>query len=130
MVRSELQLPTTALTFDEPEPGAVVMVRGRDARGPIEAYAEVVSDGRVAGILLRPSGVLDDLGQDQTGAGVYRVLAKGERRLVGLVSGRLTLPGDDDPVLTVVGPRDLWRLVTYHRNLERVRRPLVREDVL
>ena len=131
MVRSELLLPVAHLTFAEPVPGDTVLVRGRSADGPYEIPALVVGDPRVDGILVQASSALRKLGADQTGAGVY-LSGTDERVLVGLVSGRLRLEGDGegDEVLTVVGPRDLWRLVTYHRNLERWHQAVQRADVL
>jgi len=126
----EIRLPTAAMTFVEPPPGTAVLVRGRDASGPWELDAEVVAHPGVDGILLRADRSLGRLSADQTGAGVY-VEGPDGTALVGLVSGRLRLSGGEGPaeVVTVVGPRELWRVVTFHRNLERRPRTL-RDDVL
>ena len=82
-------------------------------------------------MLLRPSSALRSLGDDQLGAGVY-VEIDGVRHLLGLISGQLRLEADggDREFLTVMGPRELWRAVTHHRNSERPRRRALREDVL
>ena len=52
--------------------------------------------------------------------------------LVGLVSGVLTLQDDDGvrEYLTVVGPRDLWRLVSYYRADVFERQFTYRPDIL
>ncbi len=119
LTRAEIRVPTAALSFDEPAAGDQVRVRGR--RGPRGAgfsfTARVERDERVEGLLLRPEGDLDDLGAAETGAGVY-VEREGVEHLVGLLSGRLTLPGADGErrYYTVAGARDLWRLVAYPRD--------------
>jgi hypothetical protein len=55
-----------------------------------------------------------------------------DRRLVGLVSGLVTLDGPDGPrmYLAVVGPEHLWRLVTHRRELPQRKRWVYREDIL
>ena len=50
-----------------------------------------------------------------------------------MVSGELELvraDGSTARYVTVVGPEDLWRLVTFRRELERKRRWVYREDIL
>ena len=130
MTRAEIVLPIAQLTFVEPEPGSDVIVRGRDRSGPYEIEAEVAHNPRVEGLILRTDEKLDRLGADQTGAGVY-VVSEGAMALVGLVSGRLRVATEEGSgeYLTVVGPRDLWRLVTHQRNLKRPQDRAQRGDI-
>ena len=106
-------------------------IRGRNEKGTYKIRAVVARDPRVEGILLALNHDLARLGDDQLGAGVYvpegHVLS-----LLGLVSGRLTLQGADGSkkeYITVLGPRETWRLVTHHRNRDRPRRWVHRPDV-
>ena len=70
----------------------------------------------------------------QIGAGVYVDDIDNERYLlIGLVSGTVRLTGPDGrerEYLTVMGPEDLWRLVTFRREVEHKRRWVYREDIL
>jgi hypothetical protein len=106
---------------------------GRNGENRWEDSATVASDPRVQGILLSSKRSLRDR-SDQVGAGVYRFNEEtGERRLIGLVSGVLKLSdsgGRDREYLTVVGPEDLWRLVTYRRDLPHKPRWVYRDDIL
>jgi hypothetical protein len=54
-----------------------------------------------------------------------------KKELVGLVSGMLLLTDDAGMkrYTTVVGVKDLWRLVAHRRELDRRRPPVDREDV-
>jgi hypothetical protein len=94
---------------------------------------EVASDPRVYGLLLDPGSI--ELDADQIGAGVFW-LPDGDidsMRLVGLISGRLELRTTDGQVrrfLTVKGPEDLWKLVTYRRDDRREKPMVKREDIL
>jgi len=134
LTRSEIRIPTVGVSFVEPRPGERVSVSGREGRdGRYRFSAVVTADERVEGMLLRANGDLRELGPEQVGAGVY-VERDGRRLLVGLLSGRLRLPeaggapaGD---FYTVVGPRELWRLIAYPRDLERHRLRAHRGDVL
>lgn len=128
---AEILLPVTPLSFREPTPGTPVVVRGMDENGPYAIDALVTRDDRVEGVLLQLNVELEGLADDQIGAGVYlpenRVLT-----LLGLVSGRLRLQGADgtwSEYITVTGPREMWRLVTHHRNHDRPRRWVHREDI-
>ncbi|MDA1265142.1 MAG: hypothetical protein O2816_08710 [Planctomycetota bacterium] len=71
-----------------------------------------------------------DVRTGQTGAGVFWVNPQDgtDRRLVGLVSGRVALDGQR--YLAVVGAEDLWRLVTYRRDHLQHKRRVYREDIL
>lgn len=130
---TEIRLPPIPISFDDPRPGSQVLVIGRTARGPWERNLEVLADSRVDGILLSTARELDGA-PDQIGAGVY-VVPDGDaknKKLVGLVSGRLSLSGPEGrrDYLTVVGPRDLWRLVTHRRDLHQRKRWVYRQDIM
>lgn len=129
---TEIRLPAVRLGFREPRPGDELLLVGRTERGRWELPARVVHDPRVEGILLEvPTGLPDRA--DQIGA---NLLAFTGRRaiphLVGLVSGKLVLEGEGGrrEYLTVVGPRDLWRLATHRRDHLRPKRWVYREDIL
>ena len=108
-------------------------VIGRNPAGPWRAVVEVKSDPRIYGILLEVPPELVN-GEGQIGAGVFRYIDQDPERLqlLGLVSGRITLSTaqGEKEFITVMGPQQLWRLVTHRRHYPR-RRPFVyREDVL
>ena len=116
----EIRIPTVPMSFLLPKDGETVVVAGRTDNGPWTEQVKVRSDPRVYGILLDVPSRLDG-STDQIGAGVYTV-EKGKRqrkRLIGLVSGKLRLKtgGREREYLTVMGPDDLWRLVTHRRDL-------------
>ena len=127
---TEIRLPVAVMSFDTPRPGSDVLIKGRRGRRDWSLSTRVVSDPDVDGILLRPSS---DLARgNPIGAGVY-VRRSGEDWLVGLVSGELELETPDGGTrryITVVGPEDLWRLVTFRREYQRKRRWVYREDIL
>ncbi len=125
---AEIELPCVPLSFDVPEPGTVVLVRGRRGFRPWEAEVRLAADPRVTGLLLEPEGELARLTSDQVGAGVFWIEDDGRLRLLGLVSGRLELDGKH--YVTAVGPHVLWRLVVHRRNSDRPRRWVYREDIL
>lgn len=129
----EIRVPTVQLSFRVPKSGQEVLLVGRRGRDTWEDTATVQTDSRVRGILLSASRSLAERA-DQVGAGVYYVDEHTEeRKLVGLVSGVLTLTdgdGSERSFLTVVGPEDLWRLVTYRRDLPHKPRWVYREDIL
>ena len=131
---TEIRLPRVTMSFDVPTPGTDVLVVGRNARGDWKHYMQVVSDPRVLGILLPIPSELEDA-PDQIGAGVYVVpegAGENSKRLLGLVSGRITLKSKygQHAFLTVVGPEDLWRLVVHRRDLLQRRRWVYRQDIL
>jgi hypothetical protein len=130
---TEIRLPSVPMTFLTPKPGEEVLVVGRHGSSRWEETLEVRSDPRVWGILLQVTGELRNH-PDQVGAGVYVIPHGDENRkqLVGLVSGILRLDTNQGPreYLTVVGPEDLWRLVTYRRDRLRRKPWVYREDIL
>ncbi|MCB9915351.1 MAG: hypothetical protein H6828_09400 [Planctomycetes bacterium] len=130
---TEIALPAVPLLFDEPAPGEYVVVIGRDESGQWREVLELRSDPRVLGLLLDVPARLAGR-EDQIGAGVFRYIREDPERLqlLGLVSGRLTLETADGArdYLTVVGPRDLWRLVTHRRHYPKRKPRVYREDVL
>lgn len=130
---TEILLPAVPLLFDDPLPGDLVAVIGRNREGSWRTIVEVQSDPRIYGILLEVPPELQNA-EDQVGAGVFRYIDQDPERLhlLGLVSGRITLSTaeGEQEFITVVGPQQLWRLVTHRRHYPR-RRPMVyREDVL
>lgn len=132
VAETEIRLATVPMTFDEPLAGAEVLVRGRGPEGPWEAPAKVHAEAGIRGILidLVPELLRQDL--DQTGAGVFVRGEDGLMRLVGMVSGTISVgaAGTERHYASVVGPRDLWR-VAVHRKDQGRRRPWVyREDTL
>ena len=130
---TEIQLPAVPLSFDEPKPGTELLLIGRNRRGTWERTVEVRADPRVQGLLLSIPRELENA-PDQIGTGVFLVDPDDDlaRTFVGLVSGRIrlsTAEGDRE-YLTVVGPRDTWRLVTHRRDLGRRKRWIYRDDIL
>jgi len=128
---TEIRLPAVAMDFTEPRPGTKVLVIGRRGNRTWKREVEVQEDSRVEGLLLPEMREFED-SSDQIGAGVF--LEKEGRpnpELVGLVSGLLTLSEDGrvERYTAVVGMRDLWRLVSHRRELDRTRRQSYREDV-
>lgn len=130
---TEIRLPEVQLSFDDPKPGDELLVFGRDARGAWNEKVRVEEDPRVLGLVTTIPARLRGA-SDQIGAGVFVVPESGEKdkKLVGLVAGELTLTGADGErrYLAVVGPQDLWRLVTHRRDLVRKKRWVYREDIL
>jgi len=135
LTRAEIAVPTVPMTFAEPPAGTSVLVVGRTGRTVLEVPARIATDSRVDGLLLLANEGLGNLGPDQIGAGVYLIDGEaGTRELLGLLSGRMQLAegpagGGERDYYTVLGPRELWRLVAYPRDLERVRRRSDRGDV-
>ncbi|MCE9593930.1 MAG: hypothetical protein K8S98_07035 [Planctomycetes bacterium] len=129
----EIRVPNVPLSFRVPKAGDQVTIMGRSGYDRWDTKADVVSDPRVEGVLLKPMRALADHA-DQVGAGVYYVNEDaGTTKLVGLVSGMLELTdadGNSERYVTVVGPNDLWRLVTYHRDLPHKPRWVYRDDIL
>jgi hypothetical protein len=130
---TEILLPAVPLLWEEPPVGTWVAVQGRTAEGPWREDVRIVSDPRVSGMLIEmPAGLRGR--DDQIGAGVFRYIDEDSDRLLllGLVSGRLelsTVEGSKS-YATVVGPRDLWRLVTLQRHFPRRRPQVYRDDIL
>lgn len=130
---TEIRLPAVRLRFERPRPGDRLLVAGRNNSGPWEAMTTVRRDPRVFGLLVDLPQRLDGRAS-QVGAGVYWVNPDDEhdRRLVGLAAGKVTLEdaGGARTYLAVVGPDDLWRLVTHRRDLLRRKPWIYREDVM
>lgn len=129
---TEIRLPPIPIEFHDPAPGSSVLVIGRRGEELWQRTFTVASDPRVEGLLLDGDG--SGIGIDQVGAGVFVLPNEDEdaKRLVGLVSGQLTLSGADGErrYLTVVGPRDLWRLVAHRRDLTQRKRWVYRRDIM
>ncbi|MBL4770777.1 MAG: hypothetical protein JKY61_06470 [Planctomycetes bacterium] len=130
---TNIRLPSVPMTFEDLKPGQEVLLRGRTATKSWERWVKVRGDERVHGILLDTCRELNDH-PDQIGAGVFLRKGKGSHnlRLIGLVSGRITLYTDGIPktYLTVEGPETLWRLITHKRQFPRTRKWIYREDVM
>ncbi len=129
--QTEIRFPEAVMCFEEPKPGDEVLLIGRRHGQRWEKTVKVSRDPRVDGLLLPVVREIEGA-PEEVGAGVF-VEKEGvvNPELVGLVSGVVSLTQNDrtDRYLTVVGMRDLWRLVAHRRELDR-RRPLPsREDV-
>ena len=131
---TEIRLPNVPLSFDDPTPGDVLTVMGRNSSGVWSEEVRVLSDPRAFGLLLEiPEPMRGEL--DQVGAGVYSIpdgdLSK--MRLVGIASGVITLTsqsGSEKEYLAAYGPQQLWRLVTHRRDHNRRKPWIYREDIL
>lgn len=130
---TEIRLPSVPLSFDDPRPGQELILVGRDEHGRWETTVEVADEPRAFGILTSIPRELAGR-PEQTGAGVFIVDPEdaSRRRLVGLVSGavRFQTHGGTRQYLAIVGPQDLWRLVTHRRELIKKRRWVYRDDIL
>ncbi len=129
-----IRLPDAPMDFRDPRPGETLHVYGRDANGPWKADVVVQADPRLLGLVTTIPDRLRNA-PDQIGAGVYTYPAEGDertKRLVGLVAGIVTLrtTTGEREYLAIVGPQELWRLVTRRRDAG-ARRPWVyRDDIL
>jgi len=133
---TEIRLPTAPMSFEEPKPGSRVWIVGRTELGRWESEVEVLADPRAKGILTTIPPELRGRA-DQVGAGVFvdaPPLSDGteQRQLVGLVSGVVTFTGAEGTreYLAVLGPRELWRLVSLRRENIKKRRWIYRDDIL
>ena len=131
---TEIRLPSVPISFDMPKNGAQVQVYGRSGNKRWEETLTVSSDPRVEGFLLPWSSRFDGH-PEYVGAGVFVIDEYDPllKRLVGLVSGRLELTAADGTTasyLAVVGPSELWRLVTAKRDNSKKRKWVYREDIL
>jgi hypothetical protein len=130
---TEILLPAVPLLFQEPPVGAYVAVQGRTSEGSWREVVKIASDPRVSGLIIEVPDALRGR-EDQIGAGVFRYMDEDKDRLqlLGLISGRLVLdgPGGQKEYATVVGPRELWRLVTLKRHFPRRRPQVHRDDIL
>ncbi len=127
----EIRPPTVPLVFDEPAAGEWVELVGRNLDGRWRTRVRVVQHPAVLGLLLEIPTELSEP-SDQVGAGVFVRDPSGVLALLGLVSGRIQLesPRGTGTYLTVVGPRDLWRLVAYRRDDALKHTNVYRDDIL
>jgi hypothetical protein len=129
---TEIRLPTIPISFVDPKPGEELVVVGRDENGTWEATVRVADEPRALGIL---SSIPAELrGRDnQTGAGAYVPDPEDKQRrlLVGLVAGIVSFqsPSGTREYLAIVGPQDLWRLVTHRHEEIKKRRWVYRDDI-
>ncbi|MBL8858563.1 MAG: hypothetical protein JNL28_08675 [Planctomycetes bacterium] len=130
---TEIRLPEVEMSFDDPKPGAKLVVIGRTDKGPWSETVTVSEDSRVLGLITTVPAALRSA-PDQIGAGVFVLVDKDgtRKKLVGLVSGRVRLQSGEGEreYLTVVGPTDLWRLVSHRREPHTRRRWVYREDIM
>lgn len=129
----EIELPSVPLLFVDPGPGEFVAVQGRTEAGPWREVTTIASDPRVYGLIIEMPEALRGR-DDQLGAAVFRYIDDDRERLqlYGLVSGRLVLETDqgEKEYATVVGPDQLWRIVTLRRHYPRRKPQVYRDDVL
>ena len=132
VAETEIRLATVPMTFVEPAPGDVVVVRGRGVQGPWQVETLVRSVPGIEGILIDLLPELSGQGQDQTGAGVFLRDGAESMRLLGMVSGQVeVLEGEGaGTYAAVVGPRDLWRVVVHRKDQGRRRPWVYREDTM
>jgi hypothetical protein len=130
---TEIRLPRVPMSFDTPKPGTLLLVIGRNGATRWEAAVAVEKSDKIDGLLLTAAPAILEQ-PSAIGAGVYLVGEdRSEKRLVALVSGRVTLQradGKSEDFITAVGPDQLWRLLTYRRDYPHKRRFVYREDVL
>lgn len=130
---TEIRLAQVPLTFEDPAPGTELLVTGIDHGEPWEEWIRVESDPRVLGLIATIPARLRGR-PDQVGAGVYVVPRDdtAKKRLVGLYAGqvRLSTRDGEKDYLAIVGPTDLWRLVSHRRDLLQRKRWVYREDIL
>jgi hypothetical protein len=130
---TEIRLPTVALSFVDPRPGDELTIIGRDENGLWETTVKVANEPRALGIL---SSIPKELrGRDnQTGAGAFVPDPEdpSRRKLVGLVAGIVSFQSaaGTREYLAIVGPQDLWRLVTHRHEEQKKRRWVYRDDIL
>jgi len=129
---TEIRLPSVTISFVDPKPGEQLTVVGRNEHGTWEAQVKVADEPRALGILTSIPNELRGH-DDQTGAGVFVQDPEepDRRKLVGLVAGVVSFQsaGATREYLAIVGPQDLWRLVTHNHDEPRKRRWIYREDV-
>ena len=130
---TEIRLPSVPMIFEDPEPGAEVLIVGRRGSKKWEKHVRVQTDPRVDGILLEVPSELRNA-PDQIGAGVFVCPDEDCKRkqFLGLVSGQITLTGEGGTrtYVSVVGPSELWPLVTHRRDLHKRKPWIYRDDIL
>jgi len=129
---TEIRLPSVTLSFVDPRPGEELTLIGRDQDGTWEASVSVADEPRALGLLTSIPNQLRGRA-NQTGAGVFITDPQdsAHRKLVGLVAGIVSFQSQSGTreYLAIVGPQDLWRLVTHRREESKQRRWIYREDV-
>lgn len=130
---TEIRLPWVSISFADPVPGQELLVVGRGQEGTWEEYVTVADEPRALGILTSiPNQLLRH--DNQTGAGLYLTDPEDpvRRLLVGLVAGIVSFQtqAGTREYLAVVGPQDLWRLVTHRHDEIKKRRWVYRDDIL
>jgi len=130
---TEIRLPSVPLSFDDPVPGDILTVVGREGSTVWSEDVKVLSNPRVYGVLLEVPQMMRGRA-DQVGAGVYSIpegdLSK--MRLVAIASGVITIStaDGDTEYLAAFGPQHLWRLVTHRRDHNRRKPWIYRDDIL
>ncbi len=126
---TEIRLPSVPIKFHHPQAGDELILRGRTEEGAWEANVSVHADERIRGLLVSAPAIMLQR-NDQVGAGVFwsNPFDSNDVRLLGLVSARIEIDGTT--YLSVVGPRDMWRLVTHRRDLLRRKPWVYREDIM
>ena len=130
---TEIRLPSVPLSFDDPTPGDVLTIIGREGGTVWSEDVLVLDDPQIFGLLLAVPEKMRGR-SDQVGAGIYYIpdgdLSK--MRLVGIASGVITLSTEegDREYLSAYGPQQLWRLVTHRRDHNRRKPWIYREDIL
>ncbi len=130
----DIRLPRVPISFDTPSAGSKLVVVGREGRERWEADVEVRDDANIEGLVVSIPPQMEAL-EGQIGAGVYLALDDNpvHRHLVGLISGKVEFTDANGAVrryLTVVGPDQMWRLVTYKREYPHKRKFVYRDDIL
>lgn len=127
----DIELPSVPISFREPRDGERLVIMGRRGweRWTAETKARV-HPGTLGVLVDIPSGFPDD--PDQVGAGVFRKVGSYRYELVGLVTGKVTLPDGRRTrrYLAVAGPIQLARLAAHRRDLLRKKPFVYREDIL
>lgn len=126
---TEIRLPAVRLKFHDPKAGDELILRGRTDDGAWEENVTVRADDHIHGLLVTAPAIMLRR-DDQVGAGIFwsNPFDSNDRRLIGLVSARIRIEGQT--YLSVLGPRDLWRLVTHRRDLLRRKPWVYREDIM
>ena len=130
---TEIRLPSVPLSFDDPTPGDILTIIGREGGTVWSEDILVLEDPQIFGLLLAVPEKMRGR-SDQVGAGIYSIpdgdLSK--MRLVGIASGVITLSTEegDREYLAAYGPQQLWRLVTHRRDHNRRKPWIYREDIL
>ncbi|MBK7645495.1 MAG: hypothetical protein IPJ19_21090 [Planctomycetes bacterium] len=130
---TEIRLPSVPISFVDPRPGDQLTIIGRDEDGTWSTSVRVANEPRALGILTDIPRRLRGH-DDQTGAGVFvpDPIEPSGLRLVGLVAGIVNFQSAKGTreYLAIVGPQDLWRLVTHRHDETKKRRWIYRDDIL